>query len=62
MKAFATSTMIQSTPETVWAVLTDGAQWAQWNPTVDKVVGKIAPGEKISVRVKLSRAARFRSR
>ena len=46
MKAFATATMIQATPQAVWAVLTDGAQWAQWNPTVDKVDGKIAAGEK----------------
>lgn len=59
MKAFATSTLIQATPQAVWAVLTDGAQWAQWNPTVDKVEGKIAPGEKISVHVKLSPGRAF---
>jgi hypothetical protein len=59
MKAFATSTMIQATPQAVWAVLTDGAQWAKWNPTVDKVEGKIASGEKIKVYTKLSPGRAF---
>lgn len=59
MKAFATSTLIQATPETVWAVLTHAAQWAQWNPTVDKVEGTIAPGEKVKVYVKLSPGRAF---
>jgi len=59
MKAFATSTMIQATPQAVWAVLTDGAQWAQWNPTVDKVEGNIANGEKIRVYAKLSPGRAF---
>ena len=29
MKAFATSIVIQATPQAVWAVLTDGPQWVK---------------------------------
>jgi carbon monoxide dehydrogenase subunit G len=43
MKVFASSTMIQATPQAVWTGLTDGTQWARWNPTVDKVDAKSIP-------------------
>lgn len=49
MKSFSTSITIQSSPETIWAILTNGAEWANWNSTIDKVEGRIAPGEKITV-------------
>ncbi len=35
------------------------AQWAQWNPTVDRVEGNIAAGERITVHVKLSPGRAF---
>lgn len=59
MKSFATSTVIQATPQAVWSVLTDAAQWTKWNTTVDKVEGKIAAGEKIKVYAKLSPGRAF---
>lgn len=59
MKVFATSTLIQATPQTVWTVLTDASQWAKWNPTVDKVDGTIARGEKVTVHAKLSPGRAF---
>ena len=59
MKAFATSTLIHATPQAVWAVLTDASQWTKWNPTVDKVDGKIAPDEKVTVYAKLSSGLAF---
>ena len=49
MKAFASATVIQATPQAVWSVLTDGAQWTTWNPTVDKVEGTIASGVAFSM-------------
>ena len=42
--------MIASSPEAVWAVLADGAAWPSWDSGVDGVDGRIAPGEKITVR------------
>ena len=59
MKAFATAIVIRATPLAVWSVLTDGPQWAKWNPTVDKVEGNIALGEKVTVYAKLSPGRAF---
>ncbi len=51
--------VIQATPQAVWSVLTDGAQWTTWNPTVDKVEGTIASGAKVTVYTKLSPGRAF---
>ncbi len=59
MKAFATTTLIQATPQAVWDVLTDAASWTAWNPTVDRVDGTIAPGQKITVYARLSPGRAF---
>ena len=59
MKSFSTSTIIQSSPESIWAILTNAAAWPEWNTTVEKVVGKIAPGEKITVFAKVSPSRAF---
>ena len=42
--------MIASSPEAVWAVLTDGAAWPSWDSGVDGAGAQIAPGEKITIR------------
>ena len=54
MKSFAVSTVIRATPEAVWAILTDGASWTTWNPTVTKMVGTIVPNGKLKVFTKVS--------
>ena len=59
MKSFSTSTIIQSSPESIWAILTNAAAWPNWNTTVEKVEGKIAPGEKITVYAKVSPGRAF---
>ena len=59
MKSFSTSITIQSSPETVWAILTDGAAWPTWNSTIDKVEGDIAPGNKITVFSKVNPGRAF---
>ena len=46
MKSFAVATVINATPETVWVILTDGAQWTAWNPTIERIEGAIVPGGK----------------
>ena len=45
---------IRATPERVWAILTDAGRYPEWNPTVTKVDGRIASGERIAVHVTLS--------
>ena len=59
MKSFAVSIDIHATPEAVWAILTDGAKWTEWNPTIEKVEGAITSGGKLKVYTKLSPGRAF---
>jgi hypothetical protein len=52
MKTFATSVTIRARPETIWALLTDAAGYPQWNSTVEKIDGRIAAGETVTVHSK----------
>src|SRR5262249_17455352 len=53
MKEYTTSVDIRATLEAVWAILTDGPGYAQWNPEITRVDGRIALGEKIKAHVVL---------
>jgi uncharacterized protein YndB with AHSA1/START domain len=59
MKTFATSIVIQAPRERVWALLTDAPAYPSWNTTVDKVEGRIALGEKITVHAKINPGRAF---
>jgi hypothetical protein len=59
MKTFATHIDISAPPERVWALLTDAPAYPSWNTTVDKVEGRIAVGEKITVHAKVSPGRSF---
>jgi hypothetical protein len=59
MKQFVATASIHATPERIWSILTDGARYVEWNPTVDKVDGRIAPGERIALHVKLNPGRAF---
>jgi len=59
MRSFATSVTIRARPEGVWAVLTDAAGYPQWNSTVEKIDGRIAGGEKVTVRGKATPGRAF---
>ena len=50
MKAYDATVEIQASPETIWAILTDAAGYRAWDSGVERVDGRIAPGEKITVR------------
>jgi len=54
MKSFAATASIRATPEKIWAILTDAERYPEWNPTVTKVDGQIAPGSRIALHVTLS--------
>ncbi len=45
-----TEIAIAAPPERVWAVLTDFAVYAEWNPFVRRVSGRLALGERLTVR------------
>jgi hypothetical protein len=59
MKAFAVKTSIHAAPELIWTLLTDAPGYTRWNTTVEKVDGKIAQGERITVHAKINPGRAF---
>lgn len=54
MKEFSASTLINATPEAVWAILTDAASYPDWDPGMIRLEGTIGLGEKITAYTKIS--------
>jgi uncharacterized protein YndB with AHSA1/START domain len=46
MKSFATTTTIDASVGSVWALLTDAPGYAGWTSTVATIEGRIAPGRR----------------
>ena len=59
MKEFATSIAIHAPAELIWELLTDAPGYAAWNSTVDRVDGRIATGETVTVHAKISPGRAF---
>jgi hypothetical protein len=59
MKSFATRTTIQASPESIWRLLTDAPNYPSWNTTVDRVDGRIALGETVTVHAKVAAGRAF---
>ena len=59
MKSFATTIAIRASAEAIWSILTDASAYPSWNSTVDKVEGRIAAGEKVTVHAKASPGRAF---
>ena len=59
MKSFAATVSIRATPEKIWSILTDAARYPEWNPTVTKLDGRIAAGERIALHVKINPGRAF---
>ena len=57
MKEYETATTIVAPPEQVWAVLTNGDAYAQWNPEIVGIEGRLASGARITARVRLGDGA-----
>lgn len=56
-KEISTEILINTTPEKVWAVFADFAAYPQWNPFIKSVVGDVAVGNIISVRLEPPRGS-----
>lgn len=54
MKSYEATALIAAEPAAIWAILTDGPAYAQWDSGVERVEGRIAPGETIKVFAKVS--------
>jgi uncharacterized protein YndB with AHSA1/START domain len=59
MRFYESRAEIAAPPEAVWSVLVDGAAWPAWDSGVDGVDGRIAQGEKITIRSKASPGRAF---
>jgi hypothetical protein len=49
MKSLHTEIEINAAPEKVWSLLTDFSNISNWNPFMEKAVGKIEKGQEIEV-------------
>jgi hypothetical protein len=54
---FLTRATIRAAPEAVWEILTTVAGYAEWNPEIVAVEGRMALGERIRARVKVGGGA-----
>jgi hypothetical protein len=59
MKGYEAAASIAASPDAIWAVLTDAPSYTAWDSGVDKVDGRIAPGETITVFSKASPGRAF---
>jgi uncharacterized protein YndB with AHSA1/START domain len=57
MKEYSTTCSIDAPPEKVWAVLTDASSYAEWNPEIIAIEGRMALDERIVARVRLGDGA-----
>ncbi len=49
MKSYEVTETIQASPDEVWAVVEDVARYPDWDSGVERVEGRVAPGEKLKV-------------
>ncbi|MEO1144358.1 MAG: SRPBCC domain-containing protein [Cyanobacteria bacterium J06638_22] len=49
MKTYSVIKLINASPETIWSILTDSSRYPEWNTTVTKLEGTIAPGNQLNL-------------
>jgi hypothetical protein len=59
MREYRASTTIKAPPETIWAILTDGAAYPDWEPNTVRIEGRIGAGEKLTAFSRLSPGQAF---
>lgn len=52
MKELYTEVMIDAAAERVFQILTDVTRYREWNPLIVSARGKVAPGEKLDIRIR----------
>lgn len=56
---YSATTTIKASPDTIWSILTNAAAYPEWDPGVDRIEGRIAPGETLKAFSKLSPGRAF---
>jgi hypothetical protein len=59
MRYYEAKSTIAASPAEVWAVLSDGATWTDWDSGVDAVEGRIALGETVKIRAEAAPGRAF---
>ena len=59
MRSFEAGTRIDASPADVWAILTDVGSWRDWESGVDRVEGRVALGERITIYATMIRKRPF---
>jgi len=59
MRSFEAATRIGAAPRQVWEVLTDLGSWRDWDSGVDRVEGRVALGERITIYATMIRSRPF---
>jgi hypothetical protein len=49
VKSYEASSTISAEPRAIWEILIDAPGYARWDSGVERVEGRVAPGEKIKV-------------
>ena len=59
MRSYEAVSRIDASPEDVWAVLTDVRGWRDWDSGVDRVEGRVALGEMLTIYATMIRTKPF---
>ncbi|MGY1635322.1 SRPBCC domain-containing protein [Geodermatophilus sp. SYSU D00742] len=59
MRSFEAAARIEAPPEQVWALLVDVGGWRDWDSGVDRVEGRVALGERLTLYATMIRTRPF---
>ena len=58
----STTIKVRASPERIWALLTNAADFPRWNSTVTRITGKIEQGERLALEVPAAPGRTFKPR
>jgi hypothetical protein len=58
----ATKIEVRATPQRIWSLLTNAADFPRWNSTITRITGTIAQGERLALEVPAAPGRTFRPR
>jgi uncharacterized protein YndB with AHSA1/START domain len=59
MKSYRASITINAAPQEIWEILADAGGYPAWDPGMERVEGRLAPGERVKFFTKLSPGQAF---